>query len=80
LRIVAQHGFEREFLDYFDAVGYKDKCACSKAMIERSRVVVADVASDPLFSNESRSVLLSAKVCSVHSTPLIDPMGKFLGV
>jgi DNA-binding NarL/FixJ family response regulator len=80
LRIVAQHGFEREFLDYFDTVSYEHNSVCSTAMKERSRIVVTDVATDPLFSNESKGVLLRAKVRSVQSTPLIDPSGRFVGM
>jgi DNA-binding NarL/FixJ family response regulator len=80
LRIVAQHGFEGEFLDYFATVGYKDDCVCGKAMNGLSRIVVQDVATDSLFSNESRGVLLRAKVGSVQSTPLINSLGKFVGV
>jgi DNA-binding NarL/FixJ family response regulator len=80
LRLAAQHGFEREFLDYFDAVGLKHGCACSKAMKDGSRILVADVATDELFSSESRDVLLRANVGSVHSTPLIDVQGEFVGM
>src|SRR5262249_31012118 len=80
LRIVAQDGFDCEFLDYFDTVGYNDKCACSTAMDDRSRIVVTDVATDPRLSNESRGMLLRANVRSVQSTPLIDLGGKFLGM
>jgi DNA-binding NarL/FixJ family response regulator len=80
LRIVAHHGFESEFLNYFDTVGYKNDCACGMAMNGRSRIVVSDVATDPLFSNDSRGVLLRAKVRSLQSTPLIDSLGKLVGM
>jgi len=80
LQIVACHGFGSEFLDYFNTVKFDRDCACSKVMSERSRVVVADVATDPLFSDESKDVLLRANVLSVQSTPLIDSSGKFVGV
>jgi DNA-binding NarL/FixJ family response regulator len=80
LRLAAQYGFEREFLDYFDTVGLKHGCACSKAMKNRSRILVTDVATDELFSNESRGVLLRANVSSIHSTPLIDPLGRIVGM
>ena len=80
LRIVVQHGFETEFIHYFDSVNCDHECVCGKAMNERSRMVVPDVATDPLFSNDSRAVLLRAKVPSVQSTPLIDPSGKFVGM
>jgi len=80
VRIVAQQGFESEFLDYFDSVSCDHKCACSNAMSDQSRTIVIDVATDPLFSNDSRGVLLRAKVRSVQSTPLIAPLGKFVGI
>jgi DNA-binding NarL/FixJ family response regulator len=80
LRIVAYHGFGSEFLDYFNTVGDSKECVCGVAMSRRSRIVVTDVATDPLFSDESRGVLLRAKVRSVQSTPLIDPLGNFVGM
>lgn len=75
LRIVAQHGFESEFLDYFDTVSCDDECVCGAAMNGQSRSVVTDVATDPLLSNGSRGMLLRANVRSVQSTPLFDSVG-----
>jgi len=49
-------------------------------MKARSRIVVADVATDPLLSNDARTVLLRADVRSIQSTPLIDRLGKFVGM
>lgn len=80
LRIVAQHGFQNEFLNYFDTVSDTKESVCRAAMKRRSRIVVTDVATDPHFSDESRGVLLRANVCSVQSTPLIDSLGKFVGM
>ena len=80
LRIVAYHGFGSEFLDYFNTVSDSKECVCGVAMSGRSRILVTDVATDPVFSDESRGVLLRAKVRSVQSTPLIDPLGKFVGM
>ena len=80
LRIVAHHGFEGEFLDYFDIVSVKDDCACSRAMNGRSRIVVTDVSGDPIYSDDSRRVMLGAKVCSLQSTPLIDSWRNFIGM
>ena len=80
LRIVAQHGFESEFLEYFDTVRYDDQCVCGHAMKQRSRTVIPDIATDPLFSSETRGVLLRAKVRSVQSTPLLNPLGEFVGI
>jgi len=80
LRIVAQHGFDPEFLDYFDTVGCDHNCVCSKALNDRSRYVVNDVITDPLFSKDSRGVLLRANVRSIQSTPLYVPSGELLGM
>jgi len=80
LKIVAQHGFQNEFLDYFDTVSDLDKCVCGSAMKARSRLIVLDVATDPIFSDETRGVMLRANVRSVQSTPLIDPRGNFIGM
>jgi GAF domain-containing protein len=49
-------------------------------MNERTRIVATDIGSDPHFSNHLRSLLLRAKVCSLQSTPLIDPSGRLVGV
>jgi DNA-binding NarL/FixJ family response regulator len=80
LRIVAQHGFRTEFLDYFTTVHCDHDCVCSAAMNCSSRVVVTDVATDPLLSSESRGVLLRAKVRAVQSTPLVETPGKLIGM
>jgi DNA-binding NarL/FixJ family response regulator len=80
LRIVAQRGFENEFLGYFDTVNVKERCACATAMKNRSRIVVADVAIDEIFSSDVRGVLLRANVRSIQSTPLINAVGNFVGM
>lgn len=80
LRIAAQTGFENEFLSYFDTVSLKERCVCGRAMSARSRIVVTDVAIDPIFSSEVRGVLLRANVRSVQSTPLINSSGNFIGM
>lgn len=48
LRIVAQHGFRSEFVERFNAMGDVHS-ACNESMNERSRIVVTDVAIDPVF-------------------------------
>ena len=80
LRIVAQRGFDSEFLSYFDTVNVKERCACGTAMQKRSRIVVTDVAIDAIFSSDVRSVLLRANVRSIQSTPLINAAGNFVGM
>jgi len=80
LRIVAHRGFEGEFLDYFDSVSCDHDCLCGAAMNTRTRIVVTDVSRHPVFSDESRGVMLRASVRSVQTTPLIDSSGKLLGM
>jgi hypothetical protein len=81
LRIVAQDGFEREFLGYFEIVRCNDDCACGAAVSKRLRVVVSNVATDPVFGeSDSRNVLLRANVHAVQSTPLISTSGRLIGV
>ena len=77
---MAHRGFEAEFLNQFDTVCSNHGCACSTALNERSRIVVADVGTDRRFSDDSRGVLLRANVRSVQSTPLIEPSGRFVGM
>ena len=79
LRIVAQQGFESEFMDRLNAMG-RVHSACNKSMNERSRIIVTDVATDPIFSDDLRDLLLQSNVRSIQSTPLIDLSGNFVGV
>ena len=80
LRIAAQRGFENEFLNYFDKVRPDEGCSCGAAMSKQARVVVADLATDPVFSGGSREMLLRSDVRSVQSTPLMSPAGEFVGM
>lgn len=57
----------------------KHASASGAALKGQFRIVVPDVATDPLFTTESRGVLLRASVRSVQSTPLIDA-GKLVGM
>jgi hypothetical protein len=80
LRIVAHHGFGKEFLEYFKAVSSGEFC-CGAALKKRSRVVVSDVASDPLFRDGvCKGVMLRAKARSCQSSPLVDGTGRLVGV
>jgi CRP-like cAMP-binding protein len=79
LTIVAHHGLESEFLTHFQTV-HSGTC-CGEAMNQRSRVIVSDVASDPLFRDkQTRDLMLRAHIRSCQSTPLIHPSGKLIGV
>jgi hypothetical protein len=79
LRIVAQRGFEPPFLDFFCVVS-DHSSACGAAMVHARRIVVSDVAADPLFAaTPAGEVLAAAGVRAVQSTPLIAD-GVLLGV
>lgn len=49
LRIVAQHGFQREFLDYL-GVTEEDASVCGAALTDTSRIVVHEVAADASYN------------------------------
>jgi len=80
LRIAAQVGFEEEFLRFFDVV-HGNQTACGSALTARSRVIVRDVSTHPLFRNTAAGdVLLRAGVLAVQSTPLIGTGSRIIGV
>lgn len=78
LRIVSQQGFGTDFLDYFQTV-CNGSFSCGEAMNQRSRVIVPDVVSDPLFQDkQTLDVMFRAHVRSCQSTPLISSSGILL--
>ena len=79
LRIEAQRGFDRPFLEFFGTVS-DDSCACGTAMEQGLRIVVTDVATSPIFSEAGREVMLRADARSVQSTPIVAPDGRMLGI
>jgi hypothetical protein len=80
LHIVAQHGFEKPFLDFFSVVNHPGS-ACGAAAEKGARVVVSDVQSDPIFAGTAAAdVLARAGVRAVQSTPLISQTGALLGM
>src|SRR5262249_32730575 len=80
LRIVASRGFERPFLEYFNAV-HKGEAACGTAMQRGERVVIEDVTTSPIFvGTPALDVLLAAGVCAVQTTPLVSRSGRLVGM
>ncbi|MBS0527729.1 MAG: GAF domain-containing protein [Proteobacteria bacterium] len=70
LRIAAQQGFGRPFLDFFAAVK-EDDSACGRALQTGQRVIVEDVRTSPVFAGKpARAVMLKAGSRSVCSTPI----------
>lgn len=79
LRIAAQHGFEREFLDYF-AVVADTSTSCGRAFNEGGRIIVASVTESAIFrGTQPGTILLRAGVRSTHSTPIMRD-GRVRGV
>lgn len=80
LRIVAQRGFEQPFLDFFACVR-DEASACGVALMHGRRVIVADVARDPIFAGTpAGGVMLQAGARAVQSTPLLAASGEVIGV
>ena len=78
LRIVAQRGFQQDFLDYFNHVS-EDSASCGRALQNQQRVIIEDVETDPGFEPHRR-VAASAGFRAVQSTPLLSRAGEPLGM
>jgi GAF domain-containing protein len=78
LKIIAQRGFQQEFLDYFNSVG-EGTAACGAALERRERVIVEDVLTDPLFVPHLE-IVAAAGYRAVQSTPLLSHGGELLGI
>lgn len=78
LKIVAQHGFDSEFLDYF-ATMKDDRSACGRAAKNRAQTIIVDVTTDSGFAPH-RDIAAASGFRAVQSTPLVDQTGRLLGV
>jgi len=78
LRIIAQHGFDKEFLDHF-AVVDDDRSACGRAARRGAQLVISDVITDPAFEPH-RKIAAASGFRAVQSTPLVDKAGRVVGV
>ena len=78
LEIVAQRGFQEEFLEDLRS-GCDAGFACGRAMKLRERVVIEDVETDFEFAPH-RHVAASAGFRAVQSTPLLSRPGELLGM
>lgn len=79
LRLVKHVGLGEEFTDFFAFVD-DDTTACGKAAESGQQVVVCDVATAPIFDEDSRRTILRAGCRGVHSVPLVDGSGTVLGM
>jgi two-component sensor histidine kinase len=81
LKIVAQQGFQEEFLKYFENVDDDVASSCGAAMATNEQVIVDDVLTSETFADQpAQKVLLEAEVRAVISTPLRSSKGNLLGV
>jgi anti-anti-sigma factor len=80
LRIVAQHGFERPFLDFFEIVHDEDS-ACGAALAGGLPVWIPDVAKSPVFAGKpALDVMLEAGCQAVASVPALACDGSVLAM
>ncbi|GAA0463199.1 ANTAR domain-containing protein [Streptomyces olivaceiscleroticus] len=77
LRMEQHRGLSEEFLDFFAVVD--EGTSCSLAARRRVRVA-SDVASDPAVSEPAREMILSVGSRTTHSTPMLSPAGRTVGV
>jgi signal transduction histidine kinase/ActR/RegA family two-component response regulator len=78
LRIVAQRGFDAEFLKAMGAVPVASGLAASKAIRGRTRVIIHDVNQDPEYA-PYRELAKRAGYRTVQATPLLSGDGEVLG-
>ena len=80
LRLTAQRGLPRDFLDFFDRVR-EGEAACGTVLKTRERVTVEDVAAGPsLVGAHALQIMLSAECRAVQSTPLLTRYGHSLSI
>ena len=81
LRIVAQRGFGPAFLDFYAVVDDSSAASCGAAKKSLKRIMVADVASSPIFvGTPAEAIMAGAGVRSVQSTPLVGQSGVLYGM
>jgi C4-dicarboxylate-specific signal transduction histidine kinase len=78
LEVVAQRGFQQDFLEHFRTV--RDVgAACEQVMELRERIIIEDVETDSEFTPH-RQIAVSAGFRAVQSTPLFSRSSEFLGM
>jgi two-component system, sensor histidine kinase len=79
LEIKAQHGFQDEFLNFFERVTLSDASACARALRNRQSIIVEDVMIDQQFA-PYREIVSRAGIRAVQSTPLLSSEGSLVGI
>ena len=81
LHMAAQSGFSNRFLQLFGEVQHNLASSCTTAISRGQRVIVDDVASDPIFQGtKSGETILGEGIRSVQSIPLKTLSGRLVGV
>lgn len=80
LHIVAERGFSRPFLDFFETV-YDDESACGTALLAGQPVWVPEVESSAIFrGTPALDVMLEAGSQAVASIPVHDTGGRVIAM
>jgi anti-anti-sigma factor len=80
LRIVAQRGFARPFLDFFEVVDGTES-ACGAALADQGPVWVPDVTMSDIFAGSpALEAMLDANSLAVASIPVIVPTGELVAM
>jgi GAF domain-containing protein len=79
LQIVAQRGFNHDFLKRFEFVRPDDESACGRTMRSSGAVLIADVQRDRVFA-PFRPIAAAAGFRAVQSVPLPGAAGNTVGV
>jgi len=81
LNIVAHRGHEKWWMDFFSSVADGKGASCGAALEQRTRVVVEDVTTSPVFvGTAALDVQLRAGVRAAQSTPLVSSSGAVVGM
>ncbi|MEX0899752.1 MAG: GAF domain-containing protein [Gammaproteobacteria bacterium] len=79
LSVAAHCGLSDSFLAHFEGARTGDGTPCSHALAERRRVVIRDLRTDAAF-RPHLEVSLAENVLAAQATPLIDTLGRVVGV
>ncbi len=79
LKIIAQRGFQPEFLKTFDSIGTEDNSSCGRALRSHASVLIEDVASESDYT-PYRATAAAAGYRAVQSEPMLGKDGKLVGV
>ncbi|HVN73695.1 MAG TPA: PAS domain S-box protein [Methanoregula sp.] len=81
LRLTAQRGFTRPFLDFFAVADERTRAACTEAFRLGRRTIVEDIETSPIYEGApGLSLLREAGMRSVQATPLWSRSGRIVGI